>query len=340
MKIGILTFHWATNYGAVLQCYALQTFLESLGHEVEIINYKPRKFDFWFKYLKRPWLILRLYKDLISKKKENHLASFRHSMLNQTVRYHSMKELRNVNFNYDVVISGSDQVLNPSYTLGGEDCPTSAYYLEPFRCSKRIGYAISFGCEVYPTDALHYSQQWISSFNQIGVRENTGLSVLKQMGYDGFTEVVPDPTILLGNRMFKGIHIKYPDKKDYLCVYILRRHIDLNRDDAIYIDDYNNPLSMEEWIGTIRGSKGLITNSYHGMIVALLSHVPFVVIADAKNMNDRFHTLLSKIGLLDHILENYNGYETIIDKPLDWSLIDDKLSDFRNRGVEFLNTII
>ena len=57
-------------------------------------------------------------------------------------------------------------------------------------------------------------------------------------------------------------------------------------------------------------------------------------------MNDRFHTLLSKIGLLDHILENYNGYETIIDKPLDWSLIDDKLSDFRNRGVEFLNTII
>ena len=45
MKIGILTFHWATNYGAVLQCYALQEYLKSLGHEVEIINYKPHLFD-------------------------------------------------------------------------------------------------------------------------------------------------------------------------------------------------------------------------------------------------------------------------------------------------------
>ena len=39
MKIGILTFHWATNYGAVLQTYALQTYLESLGHVVQIIDY-------------------------------------------------------------------------------------------------------------------------------------------------------------------------------------------------------------------------------------------------------------------------------------------------------------
>ena len=45
MKIGILTFHWATNYGAVLQCYALQTYLESLGHKVNVINYKPSFFD-------------------------------------------------------------------------------------------------------------------------------------------------------------------------------------------------------------------------------------------------------------------------------------------------------
>ena len=41
MKIGILTFHWATNYGAVLQCYALQEYLRDQGHVVEIINYKP-----------------------------------------------------------------------------------------------------------------------------------------------------------------------------------------------------------------------------------------------------------------------------------------------------------
>ena len=45
MKIGILTFHWATNYGAVLQCYALQSFLDAKGHDVKIINYKPHRYD-------------------------------------------------------------------------------------------------------------------------------------------------------------------------------------------------------------------------------------------------------------------------------------------------------
>ena len=50
MKIGILTFHCAHNYGAVLQCYAMQEFLRSQGHDVEIINYRPN-------YLLEPYKI-------------------------------------------------------------------------------------------------------------------------------------------------------------------------------------------------------------------------------------------------------------------------------------------
>ena len=40
MKIGILTFQRADNYGAMLQCYALQEYLKSAGHEVEVIDYR------------------------------------------------------------------------------------------------------------------------------------------------------------------------------------------------------------------------------------------------------------------------------------------------------------
>lgn len=55
MKIGIMTFHWATNYGAVLQAYCLQEYLREQGHDVEIINYKPMQYDFsWKKYLGTP----------------------------------------------------------------------------------------------------------------------------------------------------------------------------------------------------------------------------------------------------------------------------------------------
>ena len=77
MKIGILTFHWATNYGAVLQTYALQTFLESKGHEVVIINYKPRNYDnnFWTYIRNRKFLKHSLYKNEL--KKEAALSEFR-----------------------------------------------------------------------------------------------------------------------------------------------------------------------------------------------------------------------------------------------------------------------
>ena len=41
MKIGILTFHRAINYGAILQCYALSETLKDLGHDVWIVDYRP-----------------------------------------------------------------------------------------------------------------------------------------------------------------------------------------------------------------------------------------------------------------------------------------------------------
>ena len=50
MKIGILTYHFAINYGAVLQCYALQQYLRSKGHYVEVINFVPKNYSrkrFW-----------------------------------------------------------------------------------------------------------------------------------------------------------------------------------------------------------------------------------------------------------------------------------------------------
>lgn len=337
MKVGILTFHWATNYGAVLQCYALQEYLRNEGHEVEIINYKPRKFDFWFKYLKRPWLILRLRKDLITRKKEEYLALFRNTMLKQTDRYHSTKELRKAKFDYDVIISGSDQVLNPSYTIEGEDYPTSAYYLEPFTNTKRIGYAVSFGCVEYPIKALPYSKQWINCFDRIGVREDTGMQVLEQMEYKGISTIVPDPTILFGSKLFSGIKIEYPLTRDCFCVYILRKHVNIGRNNVIYIDDYNNPLPIEKWIGTIINCKGLITNSYHGMIVAILNHVPFVALADSNHMNDRFVTILSKLGMLGNMITNITDYETILERPINWTSVDERLNEYQKEGMHFLD---
>lgn len=336
MKIGILTFHWATNYGAVLQCYALQEYLREQGHDVEVINYKPWHFDFWNRYIRRPWLLKNLRRDLIAHKKEQQLVIFRSHYLNQTKRYYTSKQMTEAKLNYDVVISGSDQVLNESFTLFGENSPTPAYYLQAFPNSKRIGYAESFGCNTYSQGALKYAKLWIKNFDKIGVREHSGISILDSMGYKGPKEVVPDPTVLRGKSLFRDIKIEYPEKRNYLCAYILRKHINLYRDDVLYIDDFNNPLSMEQWLGTIIGSRGLITNSYHGMIMAILNHVPFAVLADAGHMNDRFNTLLTRLGLINRLSDSIDKCKEIVCKPIDWAVIDERISNYQQQGKDFL----
>lgn len=345
MKIGIITFHWATNYGAILQAYALQEYLKNRGHEVEIINYKPRYFDFVWKYIRRPWLIRRLKKDLVARKKELKLISFRKSKLITTKqRFYSIQDLTRANLSYNVVISGSDQVLNPSYTVGGENHPTPAYYLAFANNSKRIGYAVSFGCTDYPAKALKYAQQWINEFDVVGVREDSGIKILEQMNYEHKSQVVPDPTILCGEKLFDKISILKPEKEHYLCVYVLHSPVKVNSDNVIYIDDYNNPVSMEEWLGLIIHSCGLITNSYHGMIMAILNHIPFVAVKSKGNgagMNDRFVTLLSRLDMEERLIDSLDDYQHILNKTISWEVVDVKLAEFRRKGEMFIeNTIL
>lgn len=341
MKIGIITFHWATNYGAILQAYSLQEYLKEQGHEVEIINYKPRHFDFGWKYLRRPWLLKGLRKDLVARKKERQLIPFRkENLITTKCRFFSIEDLNRTTMSYDAVISGSDQVMNPSYTLSGENHPTSAYYLTFAYKSKRIGYAVSFGCTTYPEKALKYAKKWINSFDAIGVREQTGNDVLEQMDYRGRLQLVPDPTILYGRKLFDRINVSSIEKKDYLCVYMLRETGSIVTENAIYIDELNNPVPMEEWLGLIINSSGLITNSYHGMIMAILNHVSFVAVTSNSSgggMNDRFTTLLSRLGLQDRLIDSLdNHFNEVLSKPISWDEVERKLECFRDEGALFL----
>lgn len=342
MKIGILTFHWATNYGAVLQTYALQTYLKSKGHEVYVIDYKPRHFDntFW-NYLKnRKFLNHRKYQNTL--RKERVLQIFRDKYLQLTTRIFTKEEIPSLVSDYDVLITGSDQVLNPSFLFNGEGRRklSTAYFLDiPFNGTK-IGYAVSFGCTTYPEDAKSIVTNIINEIDKIGVRENTGLDILKSVQYNNHSLAVPDPTILCYDLLFNSIEFQRPDKTDYYCAYILHKKIVINADNVMYIDEQNNPLSMEAWLGTIAYSKGLITNSYHGMIMALLNHVPFVAITvntGSIGMNDRFTTILGVLGLEDRICCETDDYMSIINNKIDWTGVDNKIKKYSEIGRDFLN---
>lgn len=120
--------------------------------------------------------------------------------------------------------------------------------------------------------------------------------------------------------MFKRLKIDIPKVKDeYIYVYILRYEINMEGN-IRYIDEQHRSLRMEEWLNIIANAKNLITNSYHGMIMALFAHVPFVVLLGEgreSGMNDRFYTLLSELGLENRLALKVDEVQAVLAKPID-----------------------
>ncbi len=346
MKIGILTFHWGTNYGAILQAWCLQEYLTDQGHIVEIINYHPSQYDFsWKRIIRHPSLWKTVPRALVNRKKEDLLVPFRVKYLHETRRFLSVAEFGNELNKYDVLISGSDQVLNPGFTLHGENGkPSPAYWLGiGNEHNHRIGYAVSFGCEKYPENAALVAKKWVNGFDSIGTRERTGQQILEDLEYKGSKCVVPDPTLLLGDGLYSKLGIKVPAVHgDYTCVYMLRHEVNVPGN-VRYIDEKHHPLTMEQWLTTISNAGSIITNSYHGTLMAIYAHVPFAILLETgsgSGMNDRFYTLLDHLGCKDRVAKSVREAISILEKPIDFNRLDTLAVDYKNEGVFFLKKYI
>ncbi len=317
MRIGILTFHWATNYGAVLQCYALQTYLEGKGHEVEVINYKPRHYDdtLWTFLRYRKFLNLKEYRN--NKRKEAALAEFRKQHLKMGRRVYACSEIGGVAGKYDVIVSGSDQVTNPSFLFNGDGkgVITPSYFLGfPFK-GKRIGYALSFGCVEYPEKAREIASRYIKDFDVITVRESTGVDIVKSMGRDDAV-VVPDPTLLMDSEFYRSLaEEKIAREGAYVYCFFIRNIAErrervgrvLDGTPAVWNND-DGDFTVEGWLAKIRDAEFVVTDSFHCVVMCLKLHRPFAVVTDVAGnvgMNDRLYTLLGKVGMEERIV--YKG---------------------------------
>ena len=374
MKIGIITFHWGTNYGGILQAYALQTFLSKKGYDVFIIDYKPNRYNKsfigYFNPMRAIWfaaLLKNVFKgkgtiassfkhvfvdylnDLI---KENKLQLFREKNLNTTVHYESLNELKKNPPEFDFYVTGSDQVWNTFFTTQGEGQPTSTYFLDFGKARvKRIAYAVSFGCEEYPDEAKNIANVYMKNFSAISVRENSGASIVKDMGFEN-PIILPDPTLLLSasdySNLIEGVSIR---KENEAFSYFLRD----NNKDIISLENYlktkynilnpaNNlkPYSMEEWISGIKNASLVLTNSFHGVVFSIIFHRPFIVVLsneDSSNMNDRFYTLLTNLKLKDRIINSFNqkSIDNLLEETIDWSFVDIEIKKMREQSDLFFN---
>ena len=227
MKIKTITCHHVYNYGASLQAYALQHYLESLGHEVEIIDFNPwfhcdRYNPFWMPknaigraaqiikilpFMRYIWYPYKAYKGGMFKTWGRKAAfdKFEKEYYHLTpIKYYSSEQLQKKPPRADIYVAGSDQIWNTFSENGKEP----GYYLDFGKESiKRISYAASLATSTIKEEYKVFIKEKLARFNAISVRESTGAKLLADLGIDNIS-VVLDPVFLLDKSEWQQLSLK------------------------------------------------------------------------------------------------------------------------------------
>ena len=350
MKVGVITFI-SDNYGALLQSYSMQIILKRLGFTSEIIN-RP-----WGNFCRK-----RKIKDRIKSWYEpNVFSEFRKTFLPLSNIIKDEEGLKNISSRYDAIIVGSDQVWNC-------DCIDEMgyfYYLDwvPDDVGK-YSYAVSFGKDTFNTSDKDRCRvkELIARFNKISVRESSGVRICKN-SFDIDADNLIDPTLLLSKEDYVRIINKKKNNKSYVCQFFLDCNEFKTRLSAIIatkfgcniIDNYPEPLSKIDyilrkkrfptvavWLSNIENADYVITDSFHGMVFSIIFHKKFVVINNKQRGSARFESLLTKLSLMDRLIDDTIEPQrvlSLLEIPIDYDMIDKIIDIERNKSLNFLKSI-
>lgn len=358
MKIGILTFHCAVNYGAVLQAYALQEFLRSLGHEVYVIDYRPdyltepyRSFKFCSNSCSSIFQRVKVFfraclAAFICNKRNRSFNTFIKNRLNLY-----KLDLYDEQNTFDAFVFGSDQIWNPRITKSIDNVFIGRF---PAAYGKyRIAYAASIGSVKNLKDSDILSFEYIvKNFTAISVREQS-LKVFFKECFDKDVTVVLDPVLLAGVSIFEKIAAKKKVDKPYLLLFQLDRN-DLV---SLYVEKIaqkmglqlvemiswgesiknrklKQSLSPEEFLGYFKGASYIITTSFHGTAFSILFRKNFNVISCDVRTDERALSLLQSLGLEKRMC-SINDTSMIM-SDIDYYLIDSKLQNLRGSSLHYL----
>lgn len=334
MKVGILTFHHIPNYGATLQAYALYKFIQSQGHEVEMIDYRP-------------------YKAVLTYLKGNLLKSWKIRMflLSQMTlspkKTYTKAGLDKLTLNYDAVICGSDQIwsLNP---IRGFDTSFYLDFVADQKSCRKISYAPSFG----ETKALKENQETIckliNKFYAVSVRDTNSVEVLKKECNIEAVKVL-DPTFLVE---YSEIISLPKIKEEYLLLYTegdisvkagnYVKSLAENKNLKIVAVGFRKiaqknliSLSPEEWLGYFNRAAYVVTNTFHGTIFSIIFKKQFTILPK-KNKNNKIPDLLEQLGLESRITSRLEYNPDKHDSIIDYDLVDRKLAKEIIKSKDFL----
>ena len=366
MKIGIFTFHCAANYGAVLQTYCLQEVLKSMGHEVYIIDYRPKyliepyrtfsydptSFDSFFakcKGLLRACLVTP-----IRWKRNRAFSRFIDSHLNLY-----QLNLNDESNDFDAFVFGSDQIWNPKIT-GGFD----KVYFGDFPAAKGkklIAYAASAGSiSNFADENIDYFLSRLQYFDKVTVREKSLAEYISHKS-SITSEVVFDPVLLAGSTvLYKLLDNKIErqgQKQPYLFLFQLTRNDDIasyatavakskelkliemaTMRESLFNSNMKQTLSIGQLISYFINATYIMTSSFHGTVLSILFNKPFNTVSINDSIDERALSLLKDLNFTDKMLDIYS--QTVYSTQIDYTEANDLYGRKKIASYNILNNAL
>lgn len=354
MKIGILTFHRAHNYGAVLQCYAMQEVLKGMGHEVEVIDYRQKYIEEYYKPFSllviKKWhktirsiigyIIRYPQRYIIAKKRKKFYNSFLAKYLSISSEYNTAETL-----NYDVCIVGSDQLWGIG-CLGGE---FDDVYLGNFKIKeggKKVAYAIS--SNLMSIDYLNSHDMLLSAlknFNSLSFRESIIIDKIKSITAIQCQQCL-DPTLLTDKEIWQPLlNDKWKNRKYVVCYHIrgsgksgfsveqnAAELAEKNGWDVVNLS--KGKYSVDDFVSSIANAQYVVTTSFHATVFSLIFQRQLAAYLLHDGHDSRYEDILRKLHCEQFIYE-------VREKPkmnqiIDWNKITDNLTGLRKQSFDYL----
>lgn len=346
MNVGIVTHSLESNYGGILQNYALQQVLLLLGHSPITINCHSRDIAKLLRYnLKN-----LIYLPFPNKRRPFRWNSYIHPKFESFARNIRMTDyctkISSViidKYSLDAIIVGSDQVWRPKYVSNLKDM---YLFFARKKQIKKMAYAASFGTNQWEYGSLltKQSRKRASKFDKVSVRESSGVELCRQyLNVDA--QKVLDPTLLLSKDDYNKLIINSKEKqRGYLLAYLLDKtetqikiieRIANDRNlEVVAIGAHDDvSITVEQWLELFRDASYIVTDSFHGTVFSIIYNHEFIAFANEARGIDRFESLLNTFGLQNRI---WKGNQNILYEGIDWDEIDRILLKEKSKSMQFL----
>ena len=358
----------------MLQCYALSQVMKELGVDVKVLDYYPEYFrhQYSMSYLGKlrifPSIHIRSWwKNLPVALKLNRRNHGFERFIDQNIpltskQFTTNEALRTAQLDYDLFISGSDQVWS-NVCIPFD----SAYYLAfpSAQGKKKCSYAASFGFTTIPDKMMDTYRQHLTGWDAYSVREASAVRILDELL--GVTAVqCCDPTLLLSSEHWQRVAQKPKLCKPYILIYTVSGCKELlpfakilaesKKMDVVYLPcimqkeyllgtdaqqfgfhSYSSA-SPDKWLGLLANADYVLTDSFHGTVFSLVFHKKFMVVTDHKwGKNNRAKELLDVLDIHDRCLtDNIRS----IDGEVNWADVDIMLARIRDDSMKYLKKVL